>query len=61
MKIALIVVLAIIALAILLPLIHLLAAVLVVAGGIIVVMAAWKILFGAPAVKHGSGGPPAVS
>jgi small neutral amino acid transporter SnatA (MarC family) len=63
MKLILVIVLALIAFAIVLPLLHLLLAVLVVAGGAIVVMAAWKVLFGPPAsltaVKR-QGGPPAL-
>jgi small neutral amino acid transporter SnatA (MarC family) len=63
MKLILIVALALIAFAIILPLLHLLLAVLVVAGGVIVVMAAWKVLFGSPvspAVTNRQGGPPAL-
>jgi small neutral amino acid transporter SnatA (MarC family) len=63
MKLILIIALALIAFAIVLPLLHLLLAVLVVAGGVIVVMAAWKVLFGSsasPTVVNRQGGPPAL-
>lgn len=61
MKWALIIVLALIAFAIVLPLLHLLLAVLVVAGGVIVVMAAWKVLFGKVSAAGDRPGPPAIS
>ena len=60
MKIALLVLLALIAFAIVLPILHLIVAVLVVAGGVIVVMAAWKVLFGTPVAAGRPGGPPAL-
>jgi small neutral amino acid transporter SnatA (MarC family) len=60
MRTAVLVILALIAFAIVLPILHLLLAVLVVAGGVIVVMAAWKVLFGAPASVGRPGGPPAL-
>jgi len=60
MKIVGLVILALIAFAIVLPILHLILAVLVVAAGVIVVMAAWKVLFGAPAVAGRPGGPPAL-
>jgi small neutral amino acid transporter SnatA (MarC family) len=59
MRLLILIVLAVIALAILVPLLHLVLGVLVVAGGVIVVMAAWKVLFGAPRTT-GVGGPPVV-
>jgi hypothetical protein len=61
MKIVLAIVALLIVFAIVLPLLHLLAAVLVVVGGAIVLMAAWKVLFGAPAGAHRRGGPPAIN
>jgi small neutral amino acid transporter SnatA (MarC family) len=60
MKIALMIVLALIAFAIVLPLLHLVAAVLLVVGGAIVLMAAWKVLFGPQGAGQGRGGPPAI-
>jgi small neutral amino acid transporter SnatA (MarC family) len=60
MKIVGLVILALIAFAIVLPILHLIVAVLVVAGGVIVVMAAWKVLFGVSAVAGRPGGPPAL-
>jgi len=47
-----------------LPVLHILAVVLAIVGGAIVVMAAWKVLFGGGAttsVGHDRGGPPAIS
>jgi hypothetical protein len=61
MKFALAIVAVLIIFAIVLPLLHLIGAVLVIAGAAIVVMAAWKVLFGAPAATQGRGGPPAIS
>ena len=61
MKIALAIVALVILFAVLLPLLHLLVAVLVVAGGVIVVMAAWKVLFRPDAaLRERGGGPPAL-
>ena len=60
MKLALAILAIVIVFAILLPLLHLLAAVLLVVGGAIVLMAAWKVLFGTPAGVRPSGGPPAL-
>ncbi|HXW77778.1 MAG TPA: hypothetical protein VEJ20_10235 [Candidatus Eremiobacteraceae bacterium] len=61
MKIVLALVIGLIVLALLIPLLHLFLAVLVVAGGVILVMAAWKVLFHTPAsaTQTGIGGPPA--
>jgi small neutral amino acid transporter SnatA (MarC family) len=59
-KIGLIVIFALIALAIIVPLLHLALAVLVVAAGVILVMAAWKVLFGGTSAVR-PGGPPAIS
>jgi small neutral amino acid transporter SnatA (MarC family) len=61
MKIALALVIGLIVLALVLPVLHLFLAVLVVAGGVILVMAAWKVLFHTPAssTHSGIGGPPA--
>ena len=60
MKIALVVIALLILLAVVLPLLHLLIGVALVAGAIVVVMAAWKILFGSGAASQGQGpgGPP---
>jgi hypothetical protein len=48
-----------------LPVLHLLALVLAVVVGAIVVMAAWKVLFGggaaATGIGHDRGGPPAIN
>jgi len=62
MKIALVVIALLILLAIVWPLLHLLIGVALVAGAIIVVMAAWKILFGSGIARQGQGpgGPPAL-
>lgn len=61
MKIVLAIVALLIVFAIVLPLLHLVLAVAVLIGGAIVLMAAWKVLFGAPAASQGRGGPPAIN
>ena len=61
MKILLAIVALLIVFAVILPLLHLFLAVLVMVGGVIVIMAAWKVLFGATAAAQGRGGPPALS
>ena len=47
--------------AIVLPLLHLMIAVLVVVAGIIILMAAWKVLFRPAPTMGNRGGPPAIS
>jgi len=61
MKIALAIVALIIIFAIVLPLLHLLVAALVVVGAAILLMAAWKVLFGSSIAAQGRGGPPAIN
>jgi len=61
MKIALAILALVIVFAIVLQLLHLLLAALVVVGAAIVLMAAWKVLFGPSVATQGrGGGPPAV-
>ena len=63
MKLALVVLAILILVGILLPLLHLLAVALVVVGAAIVVMAAWKVLFGGSglaSIGRDRGGPPAL-
>jgi hypothetical protein len=64
LKIAIAILAIIVLAAILLPLLHLLAFAFVVVAAAIVVMAAWKILFGgasAVGADHDRGGPPAIN
>ena len=58
MKVVLLILALLIIIGIVLPILHLLAVALVLAGAVIVVMAAWKVLFGAGAARIGQGGGP---
>ena len=63
MKTLLVILAILIIIGLVLPLLHLLAIGLVVAGAAIVVMAAWKVLFGAShvaSIGQDRGGPPAL-
>ena len=63
MKTLLVILAILIIIGVVLPLIHLLVIGLVVAGAAIVVMAAWKVLFGGSrlaSIGHDRGGPPAL-
>ena len=65
MKTILVILAILIVIGLVLPVLHLLAFVLVVVAGAIVVMAAWKVLFGGAAaasgIGHDRGGPPAIN
>jgi len=57
-KVVLLILALLIIIGIVLPILHLLLAALVLAGAVIVVMAAWKVLFGTGAAHIGQGGGP---
>ena len=61
MKFVLVAIALVVLFAIVAPLLHLVLAAAVFVAAVIVVMAAWKVLFGAATVSAGRGGPPAVN